>query len=89
MSLSREQKETIVKEFGNNIQDTGSTEVQIALLTKKIEQLTEHCKNNPKDHSSKKGLLKSVFQRKGYLKYLEFRDEVKYKNIVQRLGLRK
>ncbi len=89
MALSKEEKNTIVKEFGKGLEDTGSTEVQVALLTKNIRMLTDHCKKNPKDFSSKRGLLKMVCQRRTSLRYLQQKSEEKYKNIIKRLGLRK
>ncbi len=89
MALSKEEKNTIVKEFGKGLEDTGSTEVQVALLTKNIRMLTDHCKENPKDFSSKRGLLKMVCQRRSSLRYLQQKSEEKYKNLIKRLGLRK
>ncbi len=89
MALSKEEKNTIVKEFGKGLEDTGSTEVQVALLTKNIRMLTGHCKENPKDFSSKRGLLKMVCQRRSFLRYIQQKSEEKYKNIIKRLGLRK
>ena len=89
MALEREEKEKIQQEFGKTAQDTGSTEVQIALLSKDITQLTEHCRQNHKDFGSRRGLIKKVSQRKKLLKYLERTDEAQYKQLISKLGLRK
>ena len=87
--ISKEQKEQIVAEYGRTPGDTGSPEVQIAILTARINDLTEHFKNNPKDHHSRRGLLKMVGQRRGLLAYLKKTDIERYRAIVQKLGLRK
>lgn len=89
MISQREEKEAIIRGFGRDSKDTGSSEVQVALLTKDIEQLTEHCKTHEKDFSSKRGLTNKVFQRKRLLSYLECTDHAKYKQLVDKLGLRK
>ncbi len=89
MPLKKETKMEIVKGFGRNEKDTGSTEVQIALLTKRIEELTEHFKVNKKDHNSRRGLLKLVGQRRKLLKYLKREDVEKYRQILKTLSLRK
>lgn len=89
MALSKAEKETIIKQFAVGAGDTGSTEVQIALLTEKINQLTEHCKVNQKDFSTKRGLLKMVCSRRRLLSYLEQKDAAKYREIIKRLELRK
>ena len=89
MGLTKEEKRTLIDEFGSNAENTGSTEVQIALLTKRIEQLTEHFKINKKDHNSRRGLLKLVGQRRKLLKYLQRTDLEKYREILARLNLRK
>ena len=89
MSLSKEEKQAIVEEFGANNKDTGSTEVQIALLTARIKDLTEHFKVNKKDHNSRRGLLKMVGQRRRLLKYLKREDLEKYREILKKLNLRK
>lgn len=88
MALSRQEKATAVKEFAVHSTDTGSVEVQVALLTQDILKLTEHCKANHKDYSTKRGLLKKVSQRKLFLKYLKRTNEQKYKEITDRLGLK-
>lgn len=89
MVLPTEDKTKIISEFGQNPNDTGSAEVQVALLTKHINELTNHCQTNPKDFSAKRGLLKMVCQRKRFLRYLEQNNEEKYKQTISRLGLRK
>ena len=82
-------KQEIITKYGRNPQDTGSPEVQIALLTERINLLTEHLKNNKKDHHSRTGLLKLVGQRRGLLNYLKDKDIVKYRELLVELGLRK
>ncbi|MBI9100798.1 MAG: 30S ribosomal protein S15 [Spirochaetales bacterium] len=89
MSLSKEAKQAIIEEYGVNGKDTGSTEVQIALLTARIKDLTEHFKVNKKDHNSRRGLLKLVGQRRRLLKYLKREDLEKYREILKKLNLRK
>lgn len=89
MALRTDEKAKLVKDFGASAQDTGSTEVQIALLSESIKQLTEHCQTHPKDVSTKRGLLKKVCERRGFLKYLQRKDLKKYQAIVIRLGLKK
>ncbi len=89
MSLTRDEKQVVIKDFGSKDEDTGSTEVQIALLTKRIEQLTEHFKVNKKDHNSRRGLLKLVGRRRRLLKYLQRTDLEKYREILVKLNLRK
>ena len=87
--LPRQKKEKIISDFETHEGDTGSPEVQIALLTKKIEQLTEHLKAHKKDHASRRGLLKMVGNRSALLKYVRNKDVKRYRNIISRLGLRK
>ena len=89
MPLTKERKSGIVSEFGGNPQDTGRTEVQIALLTERITQLTEHFKTHKKDHNSRRGLLKLVGQRRRLLDYLARNDLEKYRSLIQKLGIRK
>ena len=89
MAVSKETKETLIREFAKSTGDTGSVEVQIALLTEDIRALTEHFKENQKDFSSKRGLLIKVSRRRRFLKYLEKNDTVKYQEILKRLGLKK
>ncbi len=89
MALTKEQKQEIIEEFGANGKDTGSTEVQIALLTSRIRDLTEHFKTNKKDHASRRGLLKMVGQRRRLLRYLKNTDINKYRDMLVKLNLRK
>ncbi|MBN1835357.1 MAG: 30S ribosomal protein S15 [Spirochaetales bacterium] len=89
MSLTQERKREVFKEFGRTEKDTGSAEVQVALLTRRIEELTGHFKTNPKDHASRRGLLKMVGQRRKLLNYLKKTDIEKYREILNRLSLRK
>jgi small subunit ribosomal protein S15 len=87
--ISKEKKQDIIKNFGRTPEDTGSPEVQIALLTARITELTEHLKNNKKDHHSRRGLLKMVGQRRGLLEYLKKTNIDGYRGLIERLGLRK
>ncbi len=87
--ISSEKKQEIISKYGKNPQDTGSPEVQIALLTARITELTEHLKNNAKDHHSRRGLLKMVGQRRGLLEYLKKKDLEGYRKLIESLGLRK
>lgn len=89
MALSKEEKAKIVKEFGKDEKDTGSVEVQIAILTKEIDELTEHLKVHTHDFHSKRGLLMKVGQRRSKLNYLMKNDVTKYREVVKKLGLRK
>lgn len=87
--ISKEKKQDIIAKYGRTPEDTGSPEVQIALLTERITELTEHLKANKKDHHSRRGLLKMVGQRRGLLEYLKKTDIQGYRNLIERLGLRK
>lgn len=89
MALTKEKTTSVVNAFGANAQDTGSTRVQIALLTERIKQLTEHCKTFKKDKSASRGLLILVGQRKSLLKYLQRKDLEGYRALIKELGLRK
>lgn len=82
-------KKEIIAEYAVKEGDTGSPEVQVALLTARINHLTEHHKQNPKDHHSNRGLLKLVGQRRNLLAYLQKKDVVRYRTLIARLGLRK
>lgn len=84
-----ESKTKIVKEFQQNAKDTGSPEVQVALLSTRIDRLTEHFKTHNHDHHSRRGLLRLVSQRRRLLKYLERTDSVRYRALIERLGLRR
>ncbi len=87
--LAKQEKKKIIGEFETSSGDTGSPEVQIALLTKRIDELTEHLKVHRKDHSSRRGLLKMVGARSALLKYISKKDVKRYQQIISRLGLRK
>jgi small subunit ribosomal protein S15 len=87
--ISKEKKLEVIKNFGRTPEDTGSPEVQIALLTERITELTEHLKINKKDHHSRRGLLKMVGSRRGLLEYLKKTNIEGYRNLIERLGLRK
>ncbi len=88
MSLVKEQKEEIIQKFGTHEGDTGSTSVQIALLTERIKYLTDHFKEHPKDFHSRRGLLKLVGRRRKLLKYLKNYRFEEYKKVVKELGLK-
>ena len=89
MSLTKEKKAEIADRFGRGDGDTGSTEVQVALLTERINELTEHLREHPKDHHSRRGLLMLVGRRRRLLRYLEGSDLERYRSLVSELGLRK
>ena len=89
MALSKEEKAKIVKEFGKNDKDTGSIEVQIAILTKEINELTAHLKEHIHDYHSKRGLLMKVGKRRNLLAYLKKTDVNRYRELIKSLGLRK
>jgi len=82
-------KKELIKEYGKSDNDTGSTEVQVALLTKRIEDLTGHLKDHKKDHHTRRGLLMLVGKRKRLLQYLENQDVERYRSLIDKLGLRK
>ena len=86
--LTKNRKVEIVNKFGKNKSDTGSTEVQVALLTERINSLTEHLRNQPKDYSSRRGLLRLVGQRRNFMNYLKKRDIVMYGSISEKLQIR-
>ena len=87
--LEKDTKERIIKEFGRKEGDTGSVEVQVAMLTEQINRLTTHMKANKKDYSSNRGLLKMVGRRKNLMEYLKKNDVNRYRDLVKKLGLRK
>ena len=87
--ISQEKKTEIIKAYGRTPEDTGSPEVQIAILTERIRELTEHLKVHQKDHHSRRGMLKLVGQRRGLLAYLKKTDLEGYRKLIERLGLRK
>ena len=89
MSLTKEDKAAIVAEYGKDGKDSGSTEVQVALLTRRIEDLKEHFDSHKKDHASRRGLLKMVGQRRRLLRFLRRNDLEGYRTLIAKLGLRK
>lgn len=89
MSLSVEKKSELVQAYGRSANDTGSVEVQVALLSARLEQLNEHFKQHRQDHHSRRGLLKLVAQRRKLLDYLKRSDNGRYRALVERLGLRR
>lgn len=89
MSITFEKKQELIKEFGRKAGDTGSAEVQIAILSHRIANLTEHFKTHKKDNHSRRGLLKLVSQRRSLLDYIKKCDETRYQAIIQKLGLRR
>ena len=88
MAISQERKDELIKQYRVHETDTGSPEVQIAILSKRIADLTEHLKSNKKDHSSRRGLYKMIRRRRGMLNYLRDNDIDRYRSIIERLGLR-
>lgn len=89
MSISKDEKREIILKFAHHTSDTGSPEVQIAIMTKRIQRLTEHFKQHPKDHHSRLGLLKLVGRRRRLLRYLLQKDPSRYKKLLSELDLRK
>ena len=87
--ISKEKKTAIMNEYARRPGDTGSPEVQVAVLTARINELTEHLKANPKDNHSRRGMLKMIGQRRGLLDYLADKDIERYRSLIERLGLRK
>ncbi|MDR3461083.1 MAG: 30S ribosomal protein S15 [Beijerinckiaceae bacterium] len=89
MSITAERKQALIAEYANKVGDTGSPEVQIAILTTRITNLTDHFKTHAKDNHSRRGLLKMVSQRRQLLDYVKSKDEPRYKSIIERLGIRR
>lgn len=89
MSITAERRQELVKEHARAEGDTGSTEVQVAILTERIRNLTEHFKGHAKDNHSRRGLLKLVSQRRSLLDYLKRKDEARYRALIERLGIRR
>ena len=85
--IAKEKKQAIIAEYGRTANDTGSPEVQIAILSARIQELTDHLKENPKDHHSRRGMLKMIGQRRGLLSYLKETDIERYRSLIERLGL--
>ena len=88
-AISQERKQEIIAQYRTHESDTGSPEVQVAILTSRIQYLTEHLKEHKKDHHSRRGLLKLVGQRRNMLDYLRRKDIERYRSLIERLGLRK
>ena len=89
MSITKESKTKVIEEFANSKDDTGSPEVQVAILTNRITTLTEHFKIHKKDNHSRRGLLKMVSRRRKLLDYIKSKEEQRYKNLIERLGIRR
>lgn len=89
MSITQERKQVLIQEYARQAGDTGSPEVQVALLTERINNLTEHLRQHQHDHHSRRGLLKMVGSRRRLLKYLQGEDQSRYQTVIKRLGLRK
>ena len=89
MSISAERKQELIKEYATKDGDTGSPEVQVAVLTERIKNLTEHFKDHKKDNHSRRGLLKMVSQRRKLLDYVRAKDEARYKTLITSLGIRR
>ena len=89
MSIAAERKQELIKEFSSQPKDTGSPEVQVAILSERIANLTEHFKGNAKDHHSRRGLIRLVNQRRRLLDYLKAKDQTRYDALIRKLGLRR
>lgn len=89
MSITPERKQELIKEYAKSGQDTGSPEVQVAILTERIRNLTEHFKTHAKDNHSRRGLLKLVSQRRRLLDYVKAKDDGRYQDLIKRLGIRR
>ena len=89
MTLTQEDKRAVVEQFGKDANDTGATEVQIALLTRRINDLTEHLRAHKHDHHSRRGLLMLVGRRRRFLNYLQKKDLERYRSLIRELGLRR
>ena len=89
MSITAERKQALIKDFGTKNGDTGSPEIQVAILTERIVNLTEHFKSHKKDNHSRRGLLKMVSQRRRLLDYVKSKDNARYRQLIERLGIRR
>ena len=87
--IAKDKKQAIIAEYGRTAGDTGSPEVQVAILTARIQELTDHLKDNPKDFHSRRGMMKMIGKRRGLLSYLKELDIERYRSLIERLGLRK
>ncbi len=88
MSITQERRLELIKKFGDNEKDSGKTEVQVAILTERVANLTDHLKSNKKDHHTRRGLLKLVGKRRSLLKYLKRKDIERYRTVIKELGIR-
>ena len=88
LSISKERTAELMAEFGKNPQDSGSAEVQVAILSERIKNLTEHLKEHPKDHHTRRGLLRLVGKRRRLLVYIKNRDVLEYRELIKKLGIR-
>jgi small subunit ribosomal protein S15 len=89
MALTQERKQELIAQFGDSPTDTGKTEVQVAMLTERINELTDHLRSHRKDHSSRRGLLMLVGRRRRFLNYLQREDLERYRSVIRELGLRR
>ena len=89
MALTQKRKQELITEYQVHETDTGSAELQVAMLTERINQLTQHLKNNDKDHSSRRGLLKMIGRRRRLLSYINQKDSQRYQKLIARLGIRR
>ena len=89
MTMTQERKQELIAKFGDSATDTGKTEVQVALLTERINELTDHLRTHRKDHSSRRGLLMLVGRRRRFLNYLQHEDLERYRTVIRELGLRR
>ncbi|AKE66172.1 30S ribosomal protein S15 [Microcystis aeruginosa NIES-3806] len=89
MALTQTKKQELISQYQAHETDTGSSELQVAFLTERINQLTEHLKANPKDHASRRGLLQMIGRRRGLLTYIQKKDQQRYQTLIARLGIRR
>ncbi|AKV66356.1 MULTISPECIES: 30S ribosomal protein S15 [Microcystis] len=89
MALTQTKKQELISQYQAHETDTGSSELQVAFLTERINQLTEHLKANPKDHASRRGLLQMIGRRRGLLTYIQKKDQQRYQTLIGRLGIRR
>ncbi|ARI83885.1 MAG: 30S ribosomal protein S15 [Microcystis sp. M54BS1] len=89
MALTQTKKQELISQYQSHETDTGSSELQVAFLTERINQLTEHLKANPKDHASRRGLLQMIGRRRGLLTYIQKKDQQRYQTLIGRLGIRR
>ncbi|MBR8831529.1 MAG: 30S ribosomal protein S15 [Chroococcopsis gigantea SAG 12.99] len=89
MTLTQSKKQELITQYQNHETDTGSADLQVAILTERINQLTGHLQANPKDHASRRGLLQMIGRRRGLLKYIQEKDQGRYQALIARLGIRR